>query len=80
MGESGRVLAAILVAALVAVPVAVLVLALVLTGAPIVLAAEAVVQREALRQRPVESLWREVGLVALRACQRMGVRQHLVGA
>lgn len=76
MGESGRVLAAILVAALVAV----LVLALVLIGAPIVLAAEVVAQREALRQRPVGSLWREVGLVALRACQRMGVRQHLVGA
>jgi len=71
------------IAVLVAVLVLFLVLSLFLVAvrgrAPTVLAAEAVVHREALRRRALGSLWRVVGVLARRAFRRRGNRRRLVG-
>jgi hypothetical protein len=77
------VLVAVLVLVLIVVVVVVVVVVLVaallgaLLGAPLVLAARALVQREALRRRAVGSWSRVAEFLARRAVRRRGVRWRL---
>jgi hypothetical protein len=73
------VLVAVLVAVLVLIVVVVVVLVAALLGAPLVLAARALVQREALRRRAVGSWSRVAEFLARRAVRRRGVRRRLGG-